>query len=94
MGRKLEFTVSICLGGGYGGDICVEVEVTDKEYELLKKCCREGEEIESFKGLKPLYKRIVAAARDESEDFDPEDADYGIEIPDEVYEAVESEDEI
>lgn len=98
MKRTLEFTVTICLGHGDGGDICVDVEVTNKEYKLLKECCREGEEIESFEGLEDLYKRVIAEARDESESCDPEDcdidyddADYGVEIPYEIYEAVENE---
>ncbi len=98
MSKKLEFTVAICLGHGDGGDICVDIEVTNKEYKLLKECCREGEEIESFEGLEDLYERIVAEARSESEFFDPEDCDidydnasYGVEMPDEIYDAVEDE---
>ena len=98
MSRMLEFTVTICLGGGDGGDVCVDVEVTNKEYKLLKECCREGEEIESFDGLEELYKRVVAEARGESEFCDPDDSDidyddasYIVEMPYEIYEAVESE---
>jgi hypothetical protein len=98
MSRKLEFTVTICLGHGDGGDICVEVEVTNKEYKLLKKCCAEGDDIDFFEGLEDLYNRIIAEARAESEFFDPEDcdidydnADYGVEMPDEIYDAVEDE---
>jgi hypothetical protein len=96
--KKLEFTVTICLGHGDGGDICVAVDVTNKEYKLLKECCREGEEIESFDGLEELYNRIVAEARSESEfndpddcDIDYDDADYVVEIPDEIFDAVEDE---
>ena len=98
MSRTLEFTVTICLGREAYGDICVEVEVPKKEYRLLKECYREGEEIESFEGLEDLYERIVAEARAESEssapdncDIDYDDADYGVEIPDEISEAVDNE---
>ena len=98
--KKLEFTVSICLGHGDGGDILVELDVTNKEYKLLKECCRENEEIESFEGLEELYKRIVAEARGESEfcdpddcDIDYDDADYVVEFPDEIYDAVAEENE-
>lgn len=98
MSRTLEFTVTICLGREAYGDICVEVEVSNKEYRLLKECCREGEEIESYDGLEDLYERIIAEARAESEscapddcDIDYDEADYGVEIPDEIAEAVEDE---
>ena len=40
---KLEFWVTICLGHGDGGDVAVEVDVSDKEYELLKQCCRDDD---------------------------------------------------
>ncbi len=96
MSKKLEFTVTICLGRCGSGDICVEVEVTNKEYKLLKKCCAEGEDIDSFSGLEDLYNRIVAEARAESEFFDTDDCDidydnasYGVEMPDKIYDAIE-----
>ena len=98
MGRILEFTVNICLGYGDGGEIAVDVEVTDEEYELLKQCCREDDDIGSFEGLESLYERIVTEAGDESEFNDPEEcdtdydeADYMVEIPYEIYEEVEKE---
>lgn len=98
MGRRLQFTVNICLGYGDGGEIAVNVEVTDEEYELLKQCCRENETVESFNGLEKMYERIVAEAGDESEFNDSEDCDidydeayYSVEIPFEIYEEVENE---
>ena len=63
---KLEFWVTICLGHGDGGDVAVMLDVTDAEYELLKQCCRDDEEIEGYEGLEDLYERVVAAAKDES----------------------------
>jgi hypothetical protein len=43
---KLEFWVTICLGHGDGGDVAVKVDVSKKEYALLKKCCEEYEDID------------------------------------------------
>lgn len=54
--KSLEFLVTICLGGGDGGDVCVDVDVTDEEFELLKECCREGSDIEGYDGLENYMK--------------------------------------
>ena len=96
---ELEFWVTICLGHGDGGDVAVTVDVARKEYELLKQCCREDEDIDGFEGLEDLYERIVAAARDESEYCEPDDceeidydeASYTVAIPDIIYNEVQEE---
>ena len=97
---ELEFWVTICLGHGDGGDVAVTLDVTEAEYELLKQCCRDDEEIEGYEGLEDLYERVVAAAEDESEccepdnceDIDYDDVSYTIAIPDEIYTEVQEED--
>lgn len=97
---ELEFWVTICLGHGDGGDVAITLNVTDVEYELLKQCCRDDEEIEGYEGLEDLYERVVAAAWDESEccepddceDIDYDDASYTVAIPDVIYNEVQEED--
>ena len=101
--RLLDFFVTLCLGGGDGGDVCVNVEVTEEEYELLKCCCRENEDINNYKGLRDLCQRIEEAARDENEscmmDFDMEEeidyssVSYMISIPEEISLSVDEENE-
>lgn len=96
---ELDFWVTICLGHGDGGDVAVTVDVSRKEYELLKQCCRDDEEIEDYEGLEDLYERIVTAAKDESEccepddceDIDYDDASYIVAIPDKIYNEVQEE---
>ena len=96
---ELEFWVTIYLGNGDGGDVAVTLGATDDEYELLKQCCRDDEEIEGYEGLEDLYERIVAAARDESECCEPDDceeidydeASYTVAIPDIIYNEVQEE---
>lgn len=83
---KLEFNVSIL-----GGDASVEVNVSKKEYKLLKECCADGEAIEEYEGLEDLCEKIAAALQEQNEDFDPDSADYSIEMPEEICEAVEEE---
>lgn len=96
---ELEFWVTICLGHGDGGDVVVTMDVTAEEYELLKQCYRDDEEIEGYEGLEDLYERVVAAAKDESEccelddceDIDYDDASYTVVIPDKIYNEVQEE---
>ena len=93
---KLEFWVTICLGHGDGGDVAVTVDVSKKEYALLKKCCEEYEDIDGYEGLEDLCERVIEAARDESEccepddceDIDYDDASYTIAMPDSIYNEV------
>ncbi len=96
---ELEFWVTICLGHGDGGNVAVTLDVTYAEYELLKQCCRDDEEIEGYEGLEELFERVVAAAKDESEscepddceDIDYDDASYSVAIPDVIYNEVNAE---
>ena len=96
---KLEFWVTICLGHGDSGDVTVEVDVSDEEYELLKQCGRENEEIEYFDGLEDLYERVVEEVKEESkscepdscEDIDYDDADYTVAVPQAVFEEMVKE---
>ena len=96
---ELEFWVTICLGHGDGGDVAVTLDVSDAEYELLKQCCRDDEEVEGYKGLGDLYDHVVVAAKDESEsckpddceDIDYDDASYSVAIPDVIYNEVNAE---
>ena len=96
---ELEFWVTICLGHGDGGDVAVTLDVTDAEYELLKQCCRDDEEIEGYEGLEDLYDRVVVAARDERESCKPDDceaidyddASYTVAIRDVIYNEVQEE---
>ena len=79
--RELEFEVTICLGGGDGGNVCVTVEVSNDEYKLLKKCYSEDEDIDGYPGLEDLVERIQEAAEDENdccmdELGDDEEIDY------------------
>lgn len=91
MARKIEFSVSIGIGGAFG-DTTVKVSVTNKEYKLLKECCEEEEEITEYDGLEKLCEKIASAIREESDfDGDFEELDFGIEMPEEIYEALEEE---
>ena len=96
---ELEFWVTICLGHGDGGDVTVTIDVTDEEYELLKQCCRDDEEIEGYEGLEDLYERVVAAAKDKSECCEPDDCEdidydeayYTVAMPQVIYDEVQEE---
>lgn len=88
---ELDFTVTVCLGRNRSGDIDVSVDVSEEEFEALKNCYNDGEDIEGYEGLEDLYGRIISAAKDEIEFFNGEDFDYDnvtfcIELPDEVCE--------
>ncbi len=99
--RYLDFWVSIGLGLGDSGDVCVSVEVNDFEYAHLKECCRKHEEMSSYRGLKRLSKRVRAAAIDENEmlmdEYSPGEkinydyAYFSISIPDKIRKIVEEE---
>lgn len=93
---ELEFWVTIYFGHG---DVVVTIDVSNEDYELLKQCCRDNEEVEGYKGLGDLYDRVVVAAKDESEsckpddceDIDYDDASYSVAIPDVIYNEVNAE---
>lgn len=100
--RSFDFEVTLCLGGGDGGDVLVNVDVTEEEYELLKKCYRDDIGVCDCDGLEDLCQRVEEAAKDENEfcmaDLDvDEEIDYNsisymISIPAEVAEEVDEED--
>ncbi len=100
MDREMEFHVTVCLGGGDGGDVCVSVSVSDEEYELLKKCCLEDCEPCDCEGLEDLCSRVEEAAIDEAEsigaefaqDVDCDSASCFFGVPDEISEECEEED--
>ncbi len=100
----LEFDVTVCLGGGDGGDVSVSVAVTEEEYELLKQCCREGDDLDCYESLEDLCSRVRDAAENENEycmdnysDSD-EEIDYGtvsfmISMPRRIQDEVDAEEE-
>ena len=104
--HEVEFTVTLCCGHGDGGDICITVEVTDEEYELMKQCWRDGEDICDCMELEDLVERIEAEAKGEDSacsvglrDDEDEDDDYDIyddiscmvSMPDEICNLVDEE---
>ena len=96
MGKELEFVVTISLYTEDDSDVCVNMTLTDREYSLLKKCSREGKDMENYRGLKTLYKRICEEAWDECEmlsadDIYRTDVTFGVSIPEEVYDEAQKE---
>ena len=43
----------------------VTADVTEKEYQILKECCGNDEEIDMCDGLEDLCRRIEEAAQEE-----------------------------
>lgn len=93
---ELDFWATIDLGPHRNADITVTVNISKKEYSLLKRCCRDDESIDSFDGLEKLYQRIIEAVKDESDFFIEDDDDvafdeacYSVAIPDEIYDAIQ-----
>lgn len=92
--RNITFWVGVCLCRGDGGDVMVDIKVTDEEYETILECCRNEEDIDECKKLSALRSRIVAAAETEAASCD-EDSDidyhtdvwYVVQMPDEIREA-------
>lgn len=72
----MEFMVTICLGGGDGGDVCVDVALKGNEYETLGECVRSGCDIEGYPGLGALCGRIEEAAMAERDYSAGEETDY------------------
>ena len=98
------FDVTICLGGGDGGDVSVDVEVSEEEYELLKQCCRDYDDIDSYAGLEDLCQRIIAEAQaendfrmenysDSDEEIDYGSVSYMIGMPSEIQDEIDEEEE-
>ena len=78
----VSFTVTVCLGGGDGGDVQVAVNASEAEYALLRENGGDPE----CEGLEDLTERILEAAQSEAsflmgeyspdEEFDADRADY------------------
>lgn len=86
----LDFPVTLCLESSDEEDVTATVDVTEEEYQLLKECCLNNEEIASFDGLEGLCRHVEEAAREES-DGDVESCIIG--MPDEIYGAAEEDEE-
>lgn len=90
----LNFTVTVCLGGGDGGDVIIKEYVTDKEFERMKKCYAADDDFADYPGLKRLYKRVCRDAIDKSIAYDTDgtadhtDASCIVRFPDEVRKSI------
>ncbi len=96
----MEFYVTVYWGRRNVGSTFVDVAVDDPEYELLMQCCRENIGIDECRSLETVYLEITEQARAEIKKepaFREEDDDgelvFEIELPDEIADAVEAEDE-
>lgn len=96
---NMKFIVTQCLGGGDGGDVEVEVEVTEEDIEAMKDLVREqdgdGDYFPDY--CEALYEKIKseAAFSEDGEEYDEEadDTYYRVTVPQEIFDAVEEEDE-
>lgn len=68
----LKFRVSVCLGGGDGGDVVVSECVTEKQLEKLKICRENDYDFGDYPGLKRLYSSICRSAIEEARSYDYE----------------------
>ena len=90
---EIEFVVTISLSPVASGDVCSTIEVSEEEYEAIRQCCIEDDELQEFPGLEDLSDRIIEEVKENSdvwdsedgEDLDPEDAEFYIQLPDEIY---------
>lgn len=96
--QEISFWVGVCLGRGDGGNVMVDIEITDDEYEALVQCSRDDEDIDGCEAIFDLRARIVAAAEtaaasyDEYSDIDYHtDVWYVVQMPDEIWEAAHRE---
>ena len=91
---KLDFPVTVCLGGGDGGDVSVRIDVTKEEFDLLVEACEDGDEISECESLSDLYDRTVSAADEEGDwdyggdESDLDEATYLVSYPEKVADAV------
>lgn len=69
------FNYSIIFGKGDGAGSCVEMEITDEEYERLQKAQESGEEFEDCELVEDIYERVYELA-DEDATQDLMDMDY------------------
>jgi hypothetical protein len=71
----LVFNYSISFGKGDGAESCVEMEVTEEEYERLQKAQESGEDFEDCELVQDIYERVYELA-DEDATQDLRDAEY------------------
>lgn len=83
---KLDFPVTICLGGGDGGDVSVIIDVNEEEFDLLVKNCSEGIDLADSDELADLYYQILDMATDEDE---VDEAAFLVGYPEKVIDKVE-----
>ena len=93
--RELSFWVGVCLGRGDSGNVLVDIEVSDTEYDTLIECCRSDEDVDEYEPLRELRKRIVSAAINEASSCDEgSDIDYNtdvwyvVQMPEEIWNIV------
>ncbi len=55
--NDMEFRVRMLYGDGTSDDAQAFVDLSEEEYELLKRCCREGRSMRSEEGLKGVIYR-------------------------------------
>ena len=97
--RNIEFIVYISISKWEGGDVCVNMDVTEEEVKLLKKCYKEDIPIEDFEELSDFYNRLCEEAEAENEmileeidsDEEVEYCGFNVECPEELVEEVENE---
>lgn len=70
----LTFNYSIIFGKGDAADSCVEMEITDEEYERLQEAQESGEDFEDCELVEDIYERVLELAdEDATQDLFNED---------------------
>ena len=70
----ITFNYSIIFGKGDGAESCVEMEITEEEYDRLQEAQESGEEFEDCELVADIYERVYELA-DEDATQDLIDAD-------------------
>ena len=71
----LVFNYSIIFGKGDGAESCVEMDVTNEEYERLQEAMESGDDFEDCELVQDIYERVLELA-DEDATQDLIDAEY------------------
>ena len=81
------FNYSIIFGKGDGADSCVEMEITQEEYERLKDAQESGEDFEDCELVADIYERVYELAdEDATQDLiDADELDEDCERASELY---------
>mgnify|MGYP007130613074 CR=1 FL=1 len=69
------FEYSISFGRGDGAESCVEMEITQEEYERLQEAQESGEDFEDCESVADIYERVYELV-DEDATQDLRDAEY------------------